>query len=267
MRRARIGGSLSLLLCLAAAFLAVPGCAKKHEEKPPPPKYILTIEKDGKTTEQAFDLKKPEEAAALAKLVAKPEFMEQLKQGEIENIEMEKSPDILKIHWELGVWTIVVFLLLLFILKRMAWGPMMEGLHKREENILGAIESARKDREEAQRLREQFQREIDKAHEKVRDILDLARRDAQHATEEMLAKAHKDMQAERERLHREIQIAKDQAAQELWNQTAQIAMEVSAKALRQQLMLDDHRRLVDEALVELSQSGDDWRRQSAGVRA
>ena len=63
---------------------------------------------------------------------------------------------------------------------------MQEGLHAREHRIQGAIEEARKAREEAQQLREQWQRQIDAANDKVREILDLARRDAQHATDEMI---------------------------------------------------------------------------------
>ena len=76
---------------------------------------------------------------------------------------------------------------------------------------------------------------MDHAAEKVRDLMDAARRDAQHATEEMSAQARADIQTERERLHREIDLARDQALQEIWNQTAQLATLVSAKAIRREL--------------------------------
>jgi F-type H+-transporting ATPase subunit b len=155
---------------------------------------------------------------------------------------------------ELGIWTIAVFLILFGVLWVLAWKPMQEGLHARERRIQGAIDEARKAREEAQQLREQWQRQMDAANDKVREILDLARRDAQHATDEMITKTRAEIQTERERLRREIDTARDQAIQELWNHAANLATQVSAKAIRRQLTPDDHRRLVEEAMAELSQA-------------
>jgi len=156
---------------------------------------------------------------------------------------------------DLGIWTIVVFGLLLIILGRYAWKPMIEGLHKREQTIQGAIDEAHKAREEARRLQEQWNQEMARAQEKVRDIHDEARRRAQQNADEMIARARADIQAERDRLRREIETARDQALHELWKYTAQLATEVSAKAIRRQLSPDDHRRLVDEALAELPAAG------------
>jgi F-type H+-transporting ATPase subunit b len=155
---------------------------------------------------------------------------------------------------DLGIWTLAVFLILFGLLWLMAWKPLREGLQKREHAIQAAIDEAKRAREEAQRLREQWQQEMDAANDKVRDILDLARRDAQHTTEEMVGKARSEIQAERDRLRREIETARDQAIQELWNHTANLAALVSAKAIRRQLTPDDHRRLVEEALAELGKA-------------
>jgi F-type H+-transporting ATPase subunit b len=155
----------------------------------------------------------------------------------------------------LGIWSIVVFVILLVVLKKYAWGPILVGLQKREHNIESAVQEAQKARDEAQRLRDQLQREIDHAQEKVRDILDEGRKHAQQTTDEMIGKARTEIQSERDRLRREIEIARDQALHELWKQTADLATLVSAKAIRRQLTPDDHRRLVDEALTELKGAG------------
>ncbi len=176
----------------------------------------------------------------------------------------EENP-ILSPRFDLGIWTIVVFVLLLLVLRRFAWGPMLEGLQKREQNIRAAREEAERAREEAQRLRADLQAEMDRAAERVRDLLDAARRDARHASDEMLAGARVEIQKERERLHREIGMARDQALQEIWNQTAQLATLISAKAIRRQLNSDDHRRLVDDAINELRQAGKQRQREVAGV--
>src|SRR5207244_3536909 len=118
-----------------------------------------------------------------------------------------KKPNIFEPALELGIWTVVVFVVLLLVLRKMAWKPMLEGLHKREQSIHGPLDDARRDREEAERLRQQLQAEIAKAHEQVAAITEQGRQASQRSTEEMIAKARADIQAERERQRREIEMA------------------------------------------------------------
>jgi len=155
---------------------------------------------------------------------------------------------------DLAIWTVVVFLILFFVLKKFAWGPMLEGLKKREDSIRSALDEAAKARDEAHAIRLQLQQEMGQAHEKVKGIIDEAKRDAQATAEEMVAKAKADIGQERERLHREIQVETDQALQSLWTRAAELATQVSAKVLRRQLDGDAQRRLIDEALVDLKES-------------
>ncbi len=171
-------------------------------------------------------------------------------EGEAAKINIFDPADI-----PLGIWSILVFAILLYVLKKYAWGPILEGLQKREHHIESAIREAEQARTEAQRLREQFQAEVNKAQGTVRDILDEGRRSAQRQSDEMVNKARGEIQAERDRLRREIEMARDQALQELWSQTAQLATLVSAKAIRRDLSPEDHRRLVDDALAEMGQRG------------
>ncbi len=152
---------------------------------------------------------------------------------------------------DLTVWTIVVFLLLVFILGKYAWRPMLEGLDARERNIRAAADEAQRARDEAQRLRDQLQDEMARANDKVRVMLDEARKEAQVLKEEMIGDARKEIQAERERLHREVSLARDEALQQIWNQGAQLAALISSKTIRRQLTPEDHRGLVDEALADL----------------
>ena len=177
----------------------------------------------------------------------------------------EKSKNPLEIVADLAIWTAVVFLVLLFVLRKAAWKPMLEGLQKREANIRSAVEDAEKARDETRQIREQLATELAHANEKVREILDEARRDAQFTTEEMITKAKGEIQGERDRLHRELQTARDQALQQLWNQTAELATLISAKAVRRQLTADDHRRLTDEALNELRDAGNERRNSRVNV--
>jgi len=164
----------------------------------------------------------------------------------------EKGPPIfLPIRIDLAIWTLVVFLLLLFVLTKYAWNPMLGALQTREANIRSAIDEAQRARDEARELREHLASERAKIAEETRAAMDEARRVAQQLRESLMAQAKADIQADRDRLHREISTAKDQALKELWEQTAQLATLISAKAIRRQLTHDDHHRLVDEALADL----------------
>jgi F-type H+-transporting ATPase subunit b len=178
------------------------------------------------------------------------------KEGHGEAEKEAQPPIFTPVRIDLAVWTLVVFLLLLFVLSKYAWGPMLEGLRKREEHIHAAIDEAQKAREEAQQLREHLAQERAKIADEMRAHLDQARRDAQQLRDNMQAQAKADINAERERLHREVNTARDQALKQLWDQAAQLATLVSAKVIRRQLGPDDHRRLVDEALADLGKTGD-----------
>ncbi len=161
--------------------------------------------------------------------------------------------NILEPRFDLGIWTIVVFVILLVVLWKTAWGPMLEGLHKREETIRGSVEEARRTRDEMEQLRSRFKIEMDQAYAKIPEMMDEARREAQRLSDEMRAKATADIQAEKQRSRHELEVARDQALQELWTQAAQLATLISAKAIGRSLSEDDHRRLLDEALRELQQ--------------
>jgi F-type H+-transporting ATPase subunit b len=173
------------------------------------------------------------------------------KPTEPEHPEKEPETEVFGHALDLGLWTLVVFLVLAFVLGKYAWKPMMEGLDARERAIHQALAEAEKARAEANSLRLELQAEMDRAADKVRAILDEANRNAERTANEIVAKAHAQNQADRERLQREVEIARDQALQEIWSRAAELATLVSSKAIRRQLNPDDHRQLVDEALAEL----------------
>jgi F-type H+-transporting ATPase subunit b len=176
-----------------------------------------------------------------------------------------ESPDPVAFYADTAIWTIVVFGLLFVVLRyvtlpgmpKPAFVMMLEGLRRREEAIQGALDEARKAREDAQVLRGQLQEEMNQAQEKVRALMDEARRDGEKLKADLAAEGHKAIQAEKDRVHREMELEKDKALQYLWNQTAQLATLVSSKAIRRQLSPDDHRALVEEALAELGQAKPD----------
>jgi F-type H+-transporting ATPase subunit b len=154
-------------------------------------------------------------------------------------------------RYDLGIYTLIVFGILLFILGRYAWGPMMSGLDKREATLRKTHEDAEAAREEARLALAEVQSRLAKANEEVRGMLDEARRDAQSVKDQMKAEAAVEIQAERERIRREIGTARDQALKDIYEQSVQLAALVSSKAIRRELTPADHTRLLDDALKDL----------------
>jgi F-type H+-transporting ATPase subunit b len=172
----------------------------------------------------------------------------------------DKGPNLFERATDLTIWTLVVFLLLLFILKKYAWGPMLEGLRKREETIRAAVDEAQRARLEAEKARAEFQQEMAKAQQQIPALMAEAHKRADEMVEAIRVKATEEIAADRQRLRHEIETARDQALADIWTQAAQLATLISAKAIRRELSPDDHRRLVDEALDEMRQEAANQRR-------
>jgi F-type H+-transporting ATPase subunit b len=168
--------------------------------------------------------------------------------------ESHSSAGPLDIRFDTAFWAVAVFVTLLLVLRAKAWGPILEGLQKREVTIRSSLEEAKKTRDEMEQMRLQFKKELGEAHQQIPKLMEDARKKADDMSAEMLAKASAQIQGDRERLRHEMEIAKDQALKELWEQTANLATLISAKAIGRSLNLDDHRRLMDESLKEISQA-------------
>jgi len=157
-------------------------------------------------------------------------------------------------RWDLGIYTLVIFGLLVGILGKFAWGPLISGLDQREAALLKIHSDAEASKAEAQKALAEIQARLAKANDEVRAMLEEARRDAQSVKDQLKAEAAADAQAERERGRKEIEMARDQALQEIYQQAVQLASLVSTKAIKRELTPSDHARLVDEALADLKQT-------------
>ena len=151
---------------------------------------------------------------------------------------------------EVSLWTILVFLGVLFVLNRVAWGPIRDGLDKRERGIASDKHEAEKARKEAEELRAKLDRDRIAAEQAATQRVEKSKQDAAAAAAEELARGKADLQTERERMRHDLEVNRDQALQEIWAQAAQLATLISAKAVRKNLTYEDHRALLDEALNE-----------------
>ncbi len=165
----------------------------------------------------------------------------------------EGRPPLLSFDPGTAVWSIVVFVGLLIVLRAIAWKPILAGLHAREKFIHDTIENARRERTESERLLKQYQAQIDRAREEATAIVEEGKRDAEVVRRRIMEEARVEAAATLERAKREIAIARDDAVQAVYAQSIEVATQIAAKLIRRQLTPADQRTLLQEAIAEVGE--------------
>ena len=153
---------------------------------------------------------------------------------------------------DLAVFTAITFGLFLFVLKKMAWKPLIEGLDKREGKIQAALSDAEHARIKAQKLLDDHQHKLDRVQDQVREILAEARRDAEVTKNDIITTAQREAESSKNRALVEIQRAKDAALDELFDQMSGTVAKATQQVVGRSLTGADHERLIREALQEFS---------------
>jgi F-type H+-transporting ATPase subunit b len=166
--------------------------------------------------------------------------------------ETAKGPEEFKS--DLAIYTFVVFLILLAILTKFAWGPIVAGLEKREEGIAANIAAAQRSSDEAKVMLAEYEKRLAGAADQVRQMLDGARRDAEQTKLDIVAEAKEAAQLEQQRALREVRTAADQALKEISERGTNLAIDLAGKIVRAKLNPSDHSRLVQEAIAEFASS-------------
>lgn len=148
----------------------------------------------------------------------------------------------------------IIFILLLVILKKMAWGPILQGLVDREAKIKNDLESAENSAKQATATLEQYRKQLTEAHAEARKIIEQGRADAEKLAANLQKQAEADINGLRTRAQAEIASAKEQAVAELYEQAATLATSVAGKILQRELNPADQQRLVEESLATLQKS-------------
>ena len=149
------------------------------------------------------------------------------------------------------VWTIVTFLLLLGILWKFAWNPILGALDAREQAIQKTIDDAERLQAEAEAVLEEHQKRLAEARTEGNRILDEARQAGEHMKQDILEKARAESEKVLERAHRQMELETEQAIQTIRAQAADLALKAAEKVLERSITDADHRRLADQAVAEL----------------
>ena len=151
----------------------------------------------------------------------------------------------------LMIWTIVCFLVVLFVLKRYAFGPVQQMIDTRRERIQSALDEADHAGAEARDLLEEHRKLIGQAKSESEEILSEARRIAEAQRERVKVETEEDRQRRLEETRRQIEQATQQALAQIRDEVGKLSLLAAEKITRKSLTGADQQRLIDEALAEI----------------
>ncbi len=154
-----------------------------------------------------------------------------------------------------ALWTMVIFVIVVVVLGKFAWGPILAALQKREDFIRDSLAQAKRDREESERKLKEYTAQIEAARAEASAIVDEGRRDAEVLKRKLEDAAKAEAQATIERAKREIGIAKETAVKELYGLSGKLATDIASRIIRKEMNPKEHERLISEAIDDLEKLG------------
>ena len=164
----------------------------------------------------------------------------------------QEEPGLFDINTGLSVWTLIVFLLLLLLLSKYAWGPILKALEARERNIQSSIDDAARLRREASDALDRHRLQLHEARHEARHIVAEAKEAAARLGSEMEAKAREESAAIVQRARREIEVERDAVLEAIRKETVGLALAAASRLVQRRLDAPEDRELVHDYLSSLS---------------
>ena len=155
---------------------------------------------------------------------------------------------MLEINPGLMFWTGMTFILLVLVLAKVAWKPLIQALQDRETTIAKALEKAEEARKESERLLEENRKALAAANQETSRILKEGRDLAEQMKNEIVAKAHAHAKTEMERAKEEIQREKESALTEMRTEIAEMAIAAAEKLIDETLDAPKQKKMIDKVL-------------------
>ena len=148
----------------------------------------------------------------------------------------------------LFIWTILTFLVLLTLLTRYAWRPLLTALHNRQERIRQSLEEARAAGDERERLKQEAAEIMRQARLEADALITSSRADGERVREEIKQKARAEAASIVAAAERRIELEASRARQQVRQEAADLSIMIASKLIRRNLSPDDNRALIDEVI-------------------
>jgi F-type H+-transporting ATPase subunit b len=151
----------------------------------------------------------------------------------------------------LFIWTILTFLVLLTLLAKFAWRPLLQSLDARQETIRKSLADAEKARQELERLNQESEAILSRARVEAEGIVSASRADAERLRGELRDKARAEAEGIIRNAERQIQLETARALEQIRDEAADLSVAIASKIIQKNLTKEDNERLIDEALKQL----------------
>ncbi len=158
------------------------------------------------------------------------------------------------INTGLSVWTLIVFGVLVFILGKYAWGPILGAVEAREKGIQSALDEAAAQNAEAARLLQEHKAQLADARRQSSELIAEGKAAGEQVRREIEEKARTEAQSIVERARQEIERERDQAIEALRKESVELALAAASRLLQEKLDQEQDRQLVERYLGDMSAS-------------
>lgn len=165
--------------------------------------------------------------------------------------EGESSPSVFEGYFGESIWTLVWFFVLLLVLWKFAWKPILAGLNLRQEHIEKQISDAEKARAEAQKVLAEYHAKLSDADRQGREIISAKIKEAEKQAMEVEHSKQLQIEQMLERAETEIERERLSAEDMLWQQAGEIVLQLGEEVFGKSLNEQDNRKLIGEAIDRL----------------
>ena len=170
-------------------------------------------------------------------------------------IAQEEKADLLSPNGGLMFWTIIIFAILLVVLSRFAFKPMLAAVEARERALQAAIDDAKRDQAEAARVLAEHRAQLEKARGEAQKLIADGRATADKLRNDLLEQTKVQQQEMLERARRDIDTEKNNAIAALRREAVDLAIAGAGKVIERNLDNDANRKLVESYLGSVSLGG------------
>ena len=162
----------------------------------------------------------------------------------------EQNP-LVKLDPGLFIWTILTFLLLLMVLAKFAWKPLLAMLDERQKSIDDSLLSAEKARQELEGINQKSEAILSKSRTEAQTIVTDAKSAADKLKEDIVLKAKKEADGQLEKAKNQISVEKDKALLEIRQEVVDLSITVAEKIIKKNISKDDNASIIEDSLNKL----------------
>ena len=151
----------------------------------------------------------------------------------------------------LFIWTIVTFLVLLALLAKFAWRPLLAALDSRQETIRKSLDDAQQARQELERLNKESAEIIRTTRGEAESIISQSRADGERLREEVRQKARAEADHIVKNAERQIQLETGRALQQIRREAVDLSVMIASKIIQRNISKEDNERLIEDALKQI----------------